>query len=139
MLDLLDHGGGPTSPEPLPDTAAGNAERERLCRLFRHSLLAGQVHPLLHVMQRHGDVQGGLQVSRSTVASASVPVASARIDAAVLHQRIIQLPSLPQAVLDVMRLLGHEDARTADIADCIERDQALMARTLRIANSAFYG
>jgi len=66
-------------------------------------------------------------------------VAAVCIDVSLLRQRIIQLPSLPQAVLDVMTLLGDEDASIGDIAERIERDQALTARTLRIANSAFYG
>src|SRR5258705_578422 len=140
MLEIMDHCDGSMSPEPVLDAAAGDVEGDqRLCRLFRHSLMAGQIHPLLHVMQRHGGVQGGLQVPLGTVAHGTLPVASARIDADVLRQRIIRLPSLPQAVLDVMRMLGDEDASTADIADRIERDQGLTARTLRIANSAFYG
>jgi putative nucleotidyltransferase with HDIG domain len=140
MLETMNHSDPSTSSEQVLDAAAGDAERgQRLGRLFRHSLMAGQVHPLLHVMQRLGDVQGGLQVPRSTPAHRKLSVPSARIDADVLRQRIIQLPSMPQAVLDVMRMLGDDDASTADIADRIERDQALTARILRIANSAFYG
>ena len=140
MLEAMDHCDGSMNSEQVFDAADGDVDGgQRLRRLFRHSLMAGQIHPLLHVMQRHGGVQGGLQVPPSTVAHTKLPLACARIDADVLRRRIIQLPSLPQAVLDVMRLLGDEDASTADIAACIERDQALTARTLRIANSAFYG
>ena len=141
MLEIIEHCDDSTSPEDVPEAATGEVERsQRLCRLFRHSLTAGQVHPLVHVMLRHGDVQGGLQVPRGTSAHGTLPLAaSARIDPGVLRQRIVQLPSLPQAVLDVMRILGDDDASTSDIADRIERDQALTARTLRIANSAFYG
>jgi len=141
MLEIIEHCDDSTSPEDVPEAATGEVERsQRLCRLFRHSLTAGQVHPLVHVMLRHGDVQGGLQVPRGTSAHGTLPLAaSARIDPGVLRQRIVQLPSLPQAVLDVMRILGDDDASTSDVADRIERDQALTARTLRIANSAFYG
>lgn len=136
----MDHSSEPISPAQAPQPAAGGPDgARRLSRLFRHSLMAGQIHPLLHVMQRHGDVQGGFQVPPTAVPGRQPPVASAHIDADVLRQRIVRLPSLPQAVLDVMRLLGDEDASTADIAERIERDQALTARTLRIANSAFYG
>jgi putative nucleotidyltransferase with HDIG domain len=111
----------------------------RLSRLFRHSLTAGQLHPLLQVMQRRGGVPGGFQVAPVETLVRESTSASARIDVSELRQRIVQLPSLPQAVLDVMRLLGDEEASTADIAGSIEHDQALTARTLRIANSAFYG
>jgi putative nucleotidyltransferase with HDIG domain len=112
---------------------------QRLSRLFRHSLVAGQVHPLLHVMRCRAGVKGGVQVPQVGASFHPPASTSARIDVDVLRQKIVQLPSLPQAVLDVMTLLGDEHASTAEFADRIERDQALTARILRIANSVFYG
>lgn len=141
MLDVMDdHSAEPITQHQPADAASDETEgAQRLFHLFRHSLMAGQIHPLLHVMQRHGGVQGGFQVPPTATSRPKHPVASARIDPDLLRTRIVQLPSLPQAVLDVMRMLGDEDASTSDIADRIEHDQALTARTLRIANSAFYG
>jgi len=119
--------------------ADGAGEVQHLSRLFRHSLRAGQIHPLLHVMQRRAGLQSGVQVALTEAPPRGPAGPSAHIDANLLRQKIVRLPSLPQAVLDVMRLLASEDATTSQITARIERDQALTARTLRIANSAFYG
>jgi putative nucleotidyltransferase with HDIG domain len=56
-----------------------------------------------------------------------------------LRRRVSELPAMPQAVQDVLAALRDEDVRTDDCADRIARDQALTAKTLRLANSAFYG
>lgn len=49
------------------------------------------------------------------------------------------LPALPAAVLDLMALLGKEDVDPAELAAKMSVDMALTAKTLRLANSAFYG
>lgn len=49
------------------------------------------------------------------------------------------LPALPAAVLDLMALLGQEDVDPAELAAKMSVDMALTAKTLRLANSAFYG
>jgi putative nucleotidyltransferase with HDIG domain len=140
MLDTMDHSSAAADLGPECAAASADAKAvEHLHHLFRHSLRAGQIHPLLHVMQRHAGVQGGFQALPADSGHATARVASVCIDPELLRKRIVQLPSLPQAVLDVMRMLGDEDASTSDIAERIEHDQALTARTLRIANSAFYG
>jgi putative nucleotidyltransferase with HDIG domain len=142
MLDtVIDDPNGSLNPVHTADAAAADEANcaHHLSRLFRHSLLAGQIHPLLHVLQRRSGVPGGFLVPQAEAPLRRPPVATAHIDVNLLRQKIVQLPSLPQAVLDVMTLLGDEDASVGDIADRIERDQALTARTLRIANSAFYG
>lgn len=56
-----------------------------------------------------------------------------------LRQRVRELPAMPEAVRRVQATLQDEDARTDDCAEHIARDQALAAKTLRLANSAFYG
>ena len=56
-----------------------------------------------------------------------------------LRQRVRELPAMPEAVRRVQATLQDEDARTEDCAVHIARDQALAAKTLRLANSAFYG
>ena len=49
------------------------------------------------------------------------------------------LPPLPSVVLELVESLGHDDLSAAQYAAKISRDQALAAKTLRLANSSFYG
>jgi putative nucleotidyltransferase with HDIG domain len=49
------------------------------------------------------------------------------------------LPALPSVVLELIQSLGHEELGAAQYAAKISRDQALAAKTLRLANSSFYG
>lgn len=56
----------------------------------------------------------------------------------VLH-RIHRLPSLPAVVLELLTSLGQDDVNTEALAQKIAQDQALTAKTLRLANSSFYG
>lgn len=58
---------------------------------------------------------------------------------AELAQRVTQLPSLPKALMELMRLLREPDFSERQCVALIEHDQALAARLLRLANSAFYG
>lgn len=52
---------------------------------------------------------------------------------------INSLPSLSAVVLDLLQSLGHEEVGNALLAQKIGQDQALSARTLKLANSSFYG
>lgn len=54
-------------------------------------------------------------------------------------ERLGDLPSLPQVVIDVQNALTREDVSLDEIAQRISHDQALAARTLRLANCSFYG
>lgn len=56
----------------------------------------------------------------------------------LLH-RIDALPALPKAAVDAMAALRSDDSSSERCAELIARDQALAARTLKLANSAFYG
>ncbi len=49
------------------------------------------------------------------------------------------LPSLPLIVVDLLAKLGQDDADSRLLAEKISHDQALTAKTLRLANSSFYG
>ena len=49
------------------------------------------------------------------------------------------LPSLPTVVMELLRTMGEEDVDVDRLARGIGNDQALAARTLRVANSPFYG
>jgi len=56
-----------------------------------------------------------------------------------LVRRVRDLPALPAAVVRVMHLADDPKAGTADVARALASDQALAARVLKLANSAFYG
>ncbi|MCE5243748.1 MAG: HDOD domain-containing protein [Syntrophobacteraceae bacterium] len=52
--------------------------------------------------------------------------------------RQIQIPTLPVVIHGILRLAGDDRASTKDLAEFIGRDQAIAARVLRLANSAYY-
>jgi putative nucleotidyltransferase with HDIG domain len=54
-------------------------------------------------------------------------------------ERLRELPSLPQVIVDLQAALAREDVSLDDIADTVSLDQGLAAKTLRIANCSFYG
>lgn len=61
------------------------------------------------------------------------------LDPAVLLNRLGDLPALPQALTDLLRALDREDVALDELAATLSHDQALAAKTLRLANSSFYG
>ena len=54
-------------------------------------------------------------------------------------RNIRDLPALPTIVLELIRSFDEPDIDIARLAETISHDQALAARTLRVANSSFYG
>ncbi|MDB5804328.1 MAG: putative domain HDIG-containing protein [Betaproteobacteria bacterium] len=54
-------------------------------------------------------------------------------------QSVRQLPSLSSVVMQLLELFSHDDPDIAAVGRAFDRDQALAARVLRIANSPFYG
>jgi putative nucleotidyltransferase with HDIG domain len=115
------------------------AQAHRLAHLFRRSLGRGEVHPLLHVLKCHYFVGDGLSAPKEHPMAPAGAAPLARICADSLRKRVATLPSLPQAVREAMAILNEESASVSAVAERIERDQALTARTLRAANTAFYG
>ncbi|WP_038494521.1 HDOD domain-containing protein [Janthinobacterium agaricidamnosum] len=61
------------------------------------------------------------------------------IDLQDVIARIQDLPSLPAVVTELLSSMEQEDIDTHLLADKITLDQALTAKTLRLANSSFYG
>ncbi len=55
-----------------------------------------------------------------------------------IMQKIEEIPSLPAIVYKVMELVNSEKSNAADFEKVVVQDQALAARMLRMANSAFY-
>ena len=63
----------------------------------------------------------------------------ARTGMDALVRQVRDLPALPETVLRVLRLADDPKAGVADAAKALVSDQALAARVLKLANSAFYG
>ncbi|HEY1229663.1 MAG TPA: HDOD domain-containing protein [Ramlibacter sp.] len=53
--------------------------------------------------------------------------------------KVRDLPSLPTVVVQLIRTFDQPDAGVSELAAQISKDQALAAKTLRLANSSFYG
>lgn len=56
-----------------------------------------------------------------------------------LIKKVNDLPSLPIVTMQVMKLTDDPKTSILDLANTILQDQALTAKILRLANSAFYG
>ena len=56
-----------------------------------------------------------------------------------LVRQVRGLPALPETVLRVMQITEDPKAGITDLAEVLISDQALAARVLKLANSAFYG
>ena len=54
-------------------------------------------------------------------------------------KKIHNLPSLPTVVMELLASIDQEDVKIDSLAKKIAQDQALTAKTLRLANSSFYG
>lgn len=52
---------------------------------------------------------------------------------------IQKLPSLPSLVMEILENFNNEKVDVATLANKIARDQAIVARVLRVANSPFFG
>lgn len=61
------------------------------------------------------------------------------LDADAVVRRVRDLPALPDALGEVLAALRRKDLHIDRCAALIEHDQALCGRTLKLANSPFYG
>ncbi len=57
----------------------------------------------------------------------------------VLKARLKDLPSLPAVVAELIASIGNDTVTSDDVATKLSKDLALSAKTLRLANSSFYG
>lgn len=62
-----------------------------------------------------------------------------RIEFDEIVMQIKDLPSLPAIVMDLLNSVDQEDVDIGVLAKKVSQDQALTAKTLRFANSSFYG
>lgn len=63
----------------------------------------------------------------------------ARISMESIVEAVNDLPAFPHVVVKVMELSEDPDATAQDISNVLNQDQAMTARVLKLANSAFYG
>jgi putative nucleotidyltransferase with HDIG domain len=61
------------------------------------------------------------------------------LSVAEVISKLRELPSLSAVIMELLQSMGQEDVDTRMLADKISHDQALTAKTLRLANSSFYG
>jgi HD-like signal output (HDOD) protein len=54
-------------------------------------------------------------------------------------KRVKDIPSLPQFVLETLKRLDDPKSNAADVASRLSKDEGLVIRVLRLANSAYYG
>jgi putative nucleotidyltransferase with HDIG domain len=57
----------------------------------------------------------------------------------LIRHRKTSFPTLPVVINNIMATARSEETSAKDLADFIVKDQAISARVLRIANSAYYG
>lgn len=62
-----------------------------------------------------------------------------RIQFDEIVKQIQDLPSLPAVVMELLTSIDQEDVDISVLAKKVSQDQALTAKTLRFANSSFYG
>ncbi|MBO8159531.1 HDOD domain-containing protein [Thermosyntropha sp.] len=62
-----------------------------------------------------------------------------RISIEDIVQAVRDLPALPSVVTKIMKLTEDPNSTAQDINNALSQDQAMTARVLKLANSAFYG
>ncbi|WP_305089027.1 HDOD domain-containing protein [Massilia sp. YIM B04103] len=75
----------------------------------------------------------------SGVQPAAGAQAGGALSAAEALRRLRDLPSLPDAVSELLTLMQRDDLDMRYLAERIALDQAIAAKALRLANSSFYG
>lgn len=60
------------------------------------------------------------------------------LDLEVLVRKIGKLPASSEVILELLRVIDEDEISATGLAEIISRDQAIVVRILRIANSSFY-
>ena len=127
------------APDRLPATTAtplSAAGEAREAHLFRHYSAAPALRALLH---QHRLVVPGRSWTPAAPPAPEPGPKPAPVAREQLRQSLQELPALPQAALQALTALRDVDSATDVCAALIGRDPSLVARTLRLANSAAYG
>ncbi len=72
----------------------------------------------------------------STISSSFDKDAHARLKGIV--KRIYEIPAFPQVIIRLGKVAEDPDSNSTDLAEVMDKDQALSAKVLRLVNSAFY-
>ena len=62
-----------------------------------------------------------------------------QLDINAITSKIGDLPAVPEVVAEVIVLTDEPDSELTDVAQAIEKDPALAAKVLKVANSPYYG
>ena len=54
-------------------------------------------------------------------------------------KRVKDIPSLPQFVVETLKKLDDPKSSATDVANRLSKDEGLVVRVLKLANSAYYG
>ncbi len=103
----------------------------------------GPLHYLeMIAWQIHAPARDG-QPATAPPAAPATPPAPAPADradaAAAMVAAVNSLPPMPHVVSQAMDLLSDRDSRMSDLIEVLSRDPALVARLIRVSNSALYG
>jgi len=123
------------SPESVPDLIAGSDEPDR-----NHPALIELVQVIARAKPKLASLASDASQPQPPLAGALPATAkNPGLSAEKLAASARALPSLPSVYFQVDRIINHPSSSASDIAKVLGNDQALCARLLRIANSAFYG
>ncbi|MBI9074346.1 MAG: HDOD domain-containing protein [Desulfatibacillum sp.] len=85
-----------------------------------------------------GQQPGPLPPEIENLASLAVPRTLARDKANVIVKAIEDLPPMPRVVIKALDILGDPTTSMADLADALGKDPSLVARIIRVSNSALF-
>jgi putative nucleotidyltransferase with HDIG domain len=131
-------------PSRIPYVPASVLDRESW--LLRRVTL--EQHPLRELLRRSREDATACAVRGRSVLSATTNErrayfehthAPVQLDDGELARRIHQLPSLPRALTEALRVVRDDALSAEHCVRAIEQDVTLAARVLRLANSPFYG
>ncbi|MFY9511688.1 MAG: HDOD domain-containing protein [Rubrivivax sp.] len=128
----------PSSPDLLDARCKEPVAPDRVTWLFRR-FPPGQ-HPLRELILKAGN-RPRIHTPQPTAQGAASlgPPSAEKLDEAEMVRRIRDLPPLPQALTEALRVVRRDDLRMASCIQAIEHDAVLAAGVLRLANSPFYG
>jgi HD-like signal output (HDOD) protein len=102
-----------------------------------------EVDPISKSAQEGSPPSGSKQKEQPKASGSAVHSAEKQSGGEALKKRILRtvddLPPMPQTVFKVREIIGDQKSSFKELAETLELDQAMAARVLKIANSAYYG
>lgn len=98
---------------------------------------------LIHLVLDDRSTAGEEQAKTPDIAAAGDGCGEGEIDTSELKRRVLlklkDLPPMPQIVFKAREIINDSDSDIGELASLLESDQAIAAKVLRLANSAYYG